>query len=51
MPKPSWWEGSLDYGSHPVKELCWLVLELIPSHFLRLDGRMAFSSRTREGDI
>ena len=39
------------YGSHPVKELRWLVLGLSPSHLLRLDGRVAFSSRTREGDI
>lgn len=39
------------YGSHPAKELCWLFLRLIPSHFLRLDGCMALSSRTREGDI
>lgn len=34
---------------HPVKELCWLVLGMDSfSHFLRLDGHVAFSSEPGE---
>lgn len=34
---------------HPVKELCWLVLGMDSlSHFLRLDGHVAFSSAPGE---
>lgn len=37
------------YSLHPGKELCWLVLGMIPSHILRLDGHVAFRSRTGLG--
>lgn len=30
MPKPRWREGSMA-SPHPVRELCWLVLGMIPS--------------------
>lgn len=39
------------YSLRTVKELCWLVLGIIPSHFLRLDVSVAYISKTGENDI